>query len=399
MQLSIIIVNYNVKFFLEHCLLAVIKACKNLTAEIIVVDNNSTDGSKEYLTPKFPSVKFIWNTINVGFGKANNSAVFIAQGEYILFLNPDTILPEDCFDKCISFFKKNKECGALGVRMIDGSGAFLKESKRSLPTASAGLFQMIGLTNVFPNSSLFSKYYAGHLPERENNKVEVLAGAFMMLSKNAVEITGGFDEAFFMYGEDIDLSYRIIEAGLQNYYLGEVTIIHFKGESTQKKDDTYINHFYGAMKLFVDKHYKINKIKRTAMCFAITAGKSIAKIKNIFSNNRSSPSNLIIFNTLFVGEEKQYEKVKNILKTVSYSTNNFYKVLQGFKINEVKNIIQEKNIEAVILSENDAFSNLEIIKILPFLSSACKLFFYQSNADSIIGSHNKKERGEFISSL
>ena len=396
MKLSIIIVNYNVKFFLEHCLLSVLKACKGLTTEIIVVDNNSTDGSKEYLTPKFPFVKFIWNSINLGFGKANNSAVLIAQGDYVLFLNPDTILPEDCFEKCISFFEKNKDCGALGVRMIDGSGAFLKESKRCLPTASAGFFQMIGLTNVFPNSSLFSKYYAGHLPERENNKVEVLAGAFMMLSKNAVKITGGFDEAFFMYGEDIDLSYRITKAGFQNYYLGEVTIIHFKGESTQKKNGAYIKYFYGAMNLFIDKHYKTNAVKHAAMSVAISTGKAIAKIKNIASNNKSSASNLATPNTLFVGEKKQYEKVKNILKMSAYSTNNFYTILQDFEIDRIKNIVQEKNIEAIIFSESDAFSNVEMIKILPFLSSKCKLFFYQSNADSIIGSHNKKERSEFI---
>ena len=189
MQLSIIIVNYNVKFFLEHCLLSLINACKNLTAEIIVIDNNSTDGSKDFLVPKFHSVKFIWKDVNVGFGNANNEAAAIAQGEYILFLNPDTILPENCLQDCLTLFKKNKDYGAVGVRMIDGNGSFLKESKRCLPTASSGLFKMIGLATLLPNSLLFAKYYAGHLPEKENNKVEVLAGAFMMLSKKGFEIT------------------------------------------------------------------------------------------------------------------------------------------------------------------------------------------------------------------
>ena len=384
---------------MEHCLLSVIKACKGLTAEIIVVDNNSTDGSKEYLTPKFPSVKFIWNNINVGFGKANNSAVLIAQGDYVLFLNPDTILPEDCFEKCILFFEKNKDCGALGVRMVDGNGAFLKESKRCLPTASAGFFQMIGLTNVFPNSSLFSKYYAGYLPEKENNKVEILAGAFMMLSKNAVEITGGFDEAFFMYGEDIDLSYRIIEAGLQNYYLGEVTIIHFKGESTQKKDDTYINHFYGAMKLFVDKHYKNNKIKRTAMCIAITAGETIAKIKNLFSISNSSSLNSTFSNTLFIGEEKQYEKVKDLLKKTPYPSLHFFNSLHNIEIDKIKETVKENNIQVIIFGESTSLANSEIIKNVALLSTRCKFLFYEYNADSIIGSHNKNERGVFISNI
>ena len=399
MKLSIIIVNYNVKFFLEHCLLSVLKACKGLTTEIIVVDNNSTDGSKVYLTPKFPSVKFIWNNINVGFGKANNSAVLIAQGDYILFLNPDTILTEDCFEKCISFFEKNKDCSALGVRMIDGNGAFLKESKRCLPTASAGLFQMIGLTNVFPNSSMFSKYYAGQLQENENNKVEVLAGAFMMLSKNAVEITGGFDETFFMYGEDIDLSYRIIKAGLQNYYLGEVTIIHFKGESTQRKNGAYIKHFYGAMKLFIDKHYKRNMIKHAAMSVAIKMGKIFVKIKNIsFVNNRSSSSSTF-FNTLFVGEEKQYEKVKNLLKNTSYYPFHFFNSLHNIEIDKIKESVKENNIQTIIFGETTSFANSEIIKDTALLSKQCKFLFYQNNADSIVGSHNKNERGVFISNI
>ena len=399
MKLSIIIVNYNVKFFLEHCLLSVIKACKHLTAEIIVVDNNSTDGSKEYLMPKFPSVKFIWNNINIGFGKANNRAVFIAQGEYILFLNPDTILPEDCFEKCISFFENNKDCGALGVRMIDGSGAFLKESKRSLPTASAGLFQMIGLTNVFPNSSLFSKYYAGHLPEKENNKVEVLSGAFMLLSKNAVEISAGFDETFFMYGEDIDLSYRIIEAGLQNYYLGEVTIIHFKGESTQKKDDTYINYFYGAMKLFVDKHYKKNKIKRTAMCIAITAGKNIAKIKNSFTSYYSNSLCISSHNTLFVGEEKHYERIKKLLRTSEYLPQYFLDIDADFQMEKVKIFLIEKKINTAIFGGCEVLSNAAIIEKMQAVCEECTFLFYQNNTESIIGSQNKNERGVFISNI
>ena len=399
MKLSIIIVNYNVKFFLEHCLLSLLKACKCLTAEIIVVDNNSTDESKEYLATRFPSVKFIWNNINVGFGKANNSAVLIAKGDYILFLNPDTILPEDCFEKCISFFEKNKDCGALGVRMIDGNGAFLKESKRCLPTAFAGLFQMIGLTNIFPYSSLFSKYYAGHLAEKENNKVEVLAGAFMLLSKNTAKITEGFDEAFFMYGEDIDLSYRILKAGLQNYYLGEVTIIHFKGESTQKKNGTYIKHFYGAMKLFIDKHYKINKIKHAAMSIAIRVGKAIAKINNVSLINNPHSLRTTFLNTLFIGEENQYERVKNLLKNTPCPLLHFLNSLHDIEIDKIKETVKENNIQAVIFGESTSFANSEIIKVVALLSTQCKFLFYENNADSIIGSHNKKERGVFISNF
>ena len=399
MLLSIIIVNYNVKFFLEHCLLSVIKACKEIDAEIFVVDNNSSDGSEAYLSPKFPSVKFYWNKTNLGFGKANNSVLKDAKGDYILFLNPDTIVPEDCFIKCISFFRSHADCGALGVRMIDGSGHFLKESKRCLPTGSAGLFKMIGLTNAFPNSSFFAKYYAGHLPEKENNKVEVLAGAFMMLSKTAIEITKGFDETFFMYGEDIDLSYSVTKAGLLNYYFGETTILHFKGESTQKKDAAYIKHFYGAMQLFVDKHFQKNSLKHAAMSVAIKASKKITAIKNRSSTTKTLHSKKASSNTLFIGDERQFDRVKKIIKNTDYYLDAVFNVLDVVNLDEIKSIVKEKNISTIILGESDNFSNLKIIKTLFILPYDCNFLFYQNNADSIIGSNNKNERGEFISAL
>ena len=399
MQLSVIIVNYNVKYFLEHCLLSVIKACKEIDAEIFVVDNNSSDGSEVYLAPKFPTVKFYWNKTNLGFGKANNSVLKDAVGEYILFLNPDTIVPEDCFTKCISFFKSNADCGAIGVRMIDGGGHFLKESKRCLPTPSAGLFKIIGLTNAFPNSSFFAKYYAGHLPEKENNTVEVLAGAFMMLSKKAIGVTKGFDEAYFMYGEDIDLSYSVIKAGLYNYYLGETTIIHFKGESTQKKDAAYIKFFYGAMQLFVDKHYRKNSLKYAAMSFAINASKNIAGVKNRFSNSKTSASKKTLLNALFVGDEKQFERIKKMLQNTHYSVDSFFNVLDGINLDKIKPVVKEQNIQAIILGEGEHFSNFEIIKTLSVLPDTCSLLFYQNDAHSIIGSNNKNVRGEFISAF
>ena len=397
MELSIIIVNYNVKFFLEHCLLSVIKACREVTAEIIVIDNNSSDGSKEYLLPKFPSLKFIWNSVNIGFGKANNKGVSIASGEHILFLNPDTILPENCLKDCLSFFAKNGDCGALGVRMIDGNGFFLKESKRCLPTPSSGLFKMIGFANLFPNSPLFANYYAGHLPEKENNKVEVLAGAFMMLSKKALGLTKGFDETFFMYGEDIDLSFRIIKAGLQNYYLGETTIIHFKGESTQKKNGAYIKHFYGAMKLFIDKHYSRNIIKHTAMAFAIASGKTIAKFKNLSSQNKSTTSSTTPTNTLFIGNDQQQRKLEISLKGSVYLPTYYFNSERDFKIINIHGFVNEKNITTVIFGESEALSNAEIIKKIESLSGVCNFLFYQNGALSITGSHNKNERGIFIS--
>lgn len=256
MQLSIIIVNYNVRLFLEKCLLSVEKACAGIDTEILVVDNNSTDGSREYLPPKFPGIRFIWNETNQGFAKANNQVLKIATGEYILFLNPDTIIPEDCLKKCISYFETHTDTGALGVRMLNGDGKFLKESKRAFPSAAASFWKMAGFARLFPRSKVFAKYYLGHLPETQTNEVDVIAGAFMMIPKKVLDMTGGFDERFFMYAEDIDLSYRIQQVGYKVIYFADTTITHFKGESTNKKSKEHVRLFYKAMHQFVDKHYK-----------------------------------------------------------------------------------------------------------------------------------------------
>ncbi|MFM7223231.1 MAG: glycosyltransferase family 2 protein [Bacteroidota bacterium] len=279
LKLSVIIVNYNVKRLLEQCLHSVLRAASGVEVEVWVVDNASTDDSKADLPPKFPEVKFIWNTVNVGFSKANNQVLPQATGEYILFLNPDTLLPEDTFKKCISFFEQQENCGALGVRMIDGSGKFLKESKRGFPSPWVSLCKMLQLYRLFPQSETFAKYYEGHLPEWQSNRVEVLSGAFMMLSQKALQKVQGFDERFFMYGEDIDLSCRIQEAGLFNYYFPEITIIHYKGESTAVKSLSYINHFYGAMELFAQKHFNDSKVELFFLLSAIKIVKTFAQIK------------------------------------------------------------------------------------------------------------------------
>ena len=255
MELSVIIVNYNVKFFLEQCLLSVQKAMRSMSGEILVVDNASKDGSRTYLQDKFPDVRFFWNDENIGFAKANNLALKAAQGNYILFLNPDTIVPEDCFEKCIAFMQLHPEAGALGVQMLDGSGRFLPESKRAFPSLFPALFRLSGLSRLFPKSSLLNRYHLGHLDQNKNHPVDVLAGAFMLARKEVLSNTGSFDERFFMYAEDIDLSYRIRKAGYKNYYFSECSIIHFKGESTHKASLNYVKMFYHAMSLFVDKHY------------------------------------------------------------------------------------------------------------------------------------------------
>jgi O-antigen biosynthesis protein len=240
---------------LEQCLLSVLKSSAGLNTQIIVVDNHSTDGSIDYLQPKFPEVKFIANETNTGFSKACNKGLEYGNGEYILFLNPDTIVAEDCFQKCISFFEAHSDCSALGVKMVDGSGNFLKESKRSFPSPLTSLYKLFGLSVLFPKSKVFSLYHLGHLDKNQDHEVDVLAGAFMMIRKEVLEKVGSFDETFFMYGEDVDLSYRIQKAGYKNYYFADTTIIHFKGESTRRGSLNYVKMFYNAMSVFVRKHY------------------------------------------------------------------------------------------------------------------------------------------------
>jgi O-antigen biosynthesis protein len=255
MQLSVIIVNYNVKHFLEQCLCSVEKATGGLQAEIIVVDNQSTDNSVAYLAPQFPRVRFIANDENLGFARGCNQGLAASRGEYVLFLNPDTIVPEDCFRQCIDFFSTYPDAGALGIKMLDGSGQFLKESKRAFPSPMTSLYKLFGLSKLFPHSKTFSRYHLGNLDENQTNEVDVLAGAFMMIKRTVLEKVGSFDETFFMYGEDVDLSYRIQKAGYRNYYFAGSSIVHFKGESTRKGSMNYVRMFYKAMSIFVRKHY------------------------------------------------------------------------------------------------------------------------------------------------
>jgi GT2 family glycosyltransferase len=255
MDLSIIIVNYNVKHFLEQCLHSVLKASQNITTEVFVVDNNSVDGSAQLVKEKFPQIHFIENKENVGFSKANNQAIKLAKGKYILLLNPDTVVEEDTFSKVINFMNNHSDAGGLGVKMIDGKGTFLPESKRGLPTPWVAFYKMFGISNLFPKSKKFGKYHLSYLHETEIHEVDVLAGAFMLLRKETLNKIGLLDETFFMYGEDIDLSYRITLGGYKNYYYPETTIIHYKGESTKKGSLNYVKVFYNAMIIFARKHF------------------------------------------------------------------------------------------------------------------------------------------------
>lgn len=281
MNLSVIIVNYNVQYFLEQCLRSVNKACRGLDCEVFVVDNNSSDGSVEMVRMRFPEVKLIINKENKGFSAANNQAIKQATGKYILLLNPDTVVEEDTFIKSCKFLDANKNAGALGVQMIDGKGVFLPESKRGLPTPAVAFYKIFGLSALFPHSKTFGRYHLGFLAKDKTHEVDVLSGAFMMIRKEVLDKIGFLDETFFMYGEDIDLSYRITQAGFKNYYFHETRIIHYKGESTKKSSVNYVFVFYRAMAIFAKKHFA----KRNAALFGfliqfaiyIRAGAAILK--------------------------------------------------------------------------------------------------------------------------
>jgi O-antigen biosynthesis protein len=255
-ELSIVIVNYNVRHFLEQCLLSVFRALETVKGEVIVVDNHSSDDSVAMLHERFENrITLIANEDNPGFSKANNQGIRIARGRYVLLLNPDTVVEEETFRRCVDFMDAHPEAGALGVKMIDGAGAFLPESKRALPTPWVSFYKIFGLASLFPQSQRFGRYHLSYLDQAQTHEVEILSGAFMFMRRKTLEEIGLLDETFFMYGEDIDLSYRVILGGYKNYYFAETQIIHYKGESTKKGSLNYVRVFYQAMIIFAHKHF------------------------------------------------------------------------------------------------------------------------------------------------
>lgn len=254
MKLSIIIVNYNVKHYLEQCLLSVEKALVGVSGEVFVVDNCSTDGSVAYLRDRFPWVRYIENDVNVGFSKANNQAIRESRGKYVLLLNPDTFIAESTLRECIDFMDSKSDAGMCGVSMLRADGSFAPESRRGVPTPFVAFCKMSGLGSLFPKSRLFGRYYMQYLNRYAINKIEIVSGAFMFIRKEALDKVGLLDEAFFMYGEDIDISYRVLRAGYRNYYLPSL-ILHYKGESTKKDSIRYVNAFHKAMIIFSKKHF------------------------------------------------------------------------------------------------------------------------------------------------
>lgn len=357
-EISVIIVNYNVKHFLEQCLNSVMTALNHARGEVFVVDNNSIDGSMKMVKEKFPDVIRIENKENVGFSKANNQALRICKGKYALLLNPDTIVEEDTFSKIIQFMDQHPEAGGLGVRMIDGKGRFLPESKRGIPTPAVAFYKIFGWSKLFPKSKKFGKYHLRYLSEFKTHEVEILSGAFMLIRKEALDKVGLLDESFFMYGEDIDLSYRIILGGYKNYYFPETRIIHYKGESTKKSSVNYVFVFYNAMVIFAKKHFsqKHAKLFRFFINLAIYVRASMSILSRLIKrlliptldflvlgtgsyllthywqkNGIYFPSNLLkaflpiyllswMLSTYFFGGYDKNPKVINFLKSVIYGT-------------------------------------------------------------------------------
>jgi N-acetylglucosaminyl-diphospho-decaprenol L-rhamnosyltransferase len=369
MVLSVIIVSYNVKYFLEQCLCSVQRAMDE-NVEVFVVDNNSTDGTVTYLRERFPFVQFIVNDENVGFAKANNLALQKARGKYVLFLNPDTIIPGDLFTQCCSFMDAHDDAGALGVRMIDGSGEFLPESKRGFPSPWVAFCKMSGLTNLFPRSKTFAKYYLGHLPEKEINTVDALAGACMLVRKELLDKIGGFDEQFFMYAEDIDLSYRVQQAGYKNYYFPQTTIIHFKGEST-RKDARYVRLFYNAMIQFAEKHFRKKSTIGTALLNA--AIKMRAGVALLTSNKPQAARTQHYIFPHNLGDEKTLAAMPPLSSTHPTAKN------------------------SRIIAEGPAFSFKQVIEQLEKTSVQDPIFIHGGGTHSMVSSGSKNEPGIALS--
>ena len=253
-KLSIVIVSYNVKYYVAQCITSVLRSQGGVEADITVVDNHSQDGTVEFLRERFPPVKVVAGNHNLGFARANNIAIRATSGEYVLLLNPDTIVGEDVLSACLSFMDAHPRCGGLGLRMLNTTGDVAMESRRGLPTPMTSFYKMTGLCSRFPKSKRFGRYYLGFLPWDEPVRIEVISGAFCMLRREALDSIGLLDEDFFMYGEDIDLSYRLCKGGYENWYI-PATILHYKGESTHKSSFRYVHVFYEAMLIFFRKHY------------------------------------------------------------------------------------------------------------------------------------------------
>ncbi|MCR5181175.1 MAG: glycosyltransferase family 2 protein [Bacteroidaceae bacterium] len=313
MKLSVVIVSYNVRHYLFQCLDSVLRATAEMDADVWVVDNCSTDGSVSLLRDHFPDVHFIQNEENVGFARANNQAIRLSQGEYVLLLNPDTIVGEDVLQGCVDFLDKHPEAGATGTMMLNRNGSFAYESRRGVPTPATAFYKFSGLCSLFPYSRRFGKYYMRYLDRNEVSEIEIISGAFFMLRRTALEQVGLLSEEYFMYGEDIDLSYSLLKAGWHNYYQ-PLPILHYKGESTQKTSFRYVHSFYNAMLIFFDRHFRHRYRLFTLFVHLAVDIKGFfeyvyRQLKHLLQRHSGSE---ITYYLLYVGNEQSWSAVEAI---------------------------------------------------------------------------------------
>jgi len=380
MKLSVIILNYNVRNFLELCVLSVQSAIRNIDAEIIVIDNNSPDDSCNMMKKRFPNVRLIENKENSGFPKGNNIGVAEAKGEYICILNPDTVVAEDTFEKVLAFAEKQQNLGIIGCKLIDGAGNFLPESKRGIPTPFTAFTKVTGLYKL---SDVFGKYYASHLNQDQTGTVEILVGAFMVMKKETYLEVGGFDENCFMYSDDIDLSYMVLKTGKSNYYFHETTVIHYKGESTIR-DEKYMQRFRQAMDFFYKKHF------RTSVVFDVFM-KTGAFFFSIVKRKQAVLSRPEIGHYVLISDnENLHSKVEKLLgKKVQR--------LDSAIENELNSLQAEEGKRVEIIFDNSQLNFKSIISKMEKYSKSRFIFrILLSNSDFFIGSDNSNDRGEII---
>lgn len=406
LKLSVIIVNYNVKYYLDQCISSVLRAFEEMkkasssdssvnedVAEIIVVDNHSADGSVNYLEKRYPQmlypmVRFVRSAHNLGFARANNIAIRQSKGEYVLLLNPDTIVGEDALKASVDFMDAHEDAGAVGVRMLGAQGRRAMESRRGLPTPMVSFFKMLGFCNRWPHHRLFGKYYMGYLPWDEPCQIEVVSGAYCMLRRKALDEVGLLDEDFFMYGEDIDLSYRVLKGGYHNYYL-PVDILHYKGESTQKSSFRYVHVFYEAMLIFFRKHYSgMTFLLSLPIKTAIYAKALMALVGMLSERMRKSlgffaPSAEGAQHYVFVGNQEMQDACREIARRLGLDAE-----FHDSEVQEDKSEVtwSEKN-DNVLVLDADSMSYADMLKRMSRLSDM--------NVNVTLGTYSK-EIGKII---
>ena len=301
--ISVIIVNYNVKEYLAQLLLSLERALQTISHEIIIVDNHSIDGSVQFLKDKNFKVRIIENDENLGFGRANNQALKICKGKYVVLINPDTVVQEDTFSRMIDFFDNTPDASVATCKIIDPAGNFSVDCRHSIPTPSVALWKVLGLSKLFPKSRIFGQYNMTYLNSDQTYSIPAISGSFMMMKKEVLDQVGLFDEQFFMYCEDIDLCHRITQAGFKIYYFPETQIIHYKGESTKKDNLDYVKTFNKSLYQFFQKYYAPKSIFlfRWLVMIGILLRGAFIYVKSFLKNQFPLLLDILIFNLVILG--------------------------------------------------------------------------------------------------